>query len=304
VGDPAFSSNGFQRFFTRLKRHGLEWLGLYYSIYRAEVVDNENVSGKDGSRDKQGLLKVRVPAVGDSPGTPPRIAYPMTSLAGPGYGYKSLPPKGGFVWVMFENGRVDMPVWTGGWWGKDELPPEMEKTTRHGFKTPGGHTLLFSDDKDNEFIRVTWHKPGDGDGEFSFVELGKDGSISMSNKSGASLFLNADGENVLLLSQHGHSLSMTEAAMTMADKDGNLISIDGGAVTVLSKGDINVRGQNVNVGAGSVFLGDPATFSAMIGELTMTYLATHIHGTGVGPSSPPLTPPPPTLLSRSIKVKA
>jgi len=299
-GDPAFSG-GFRSFVHRIRRHGLEWLGLYYSIYRAEVVDNENITDKSGSRNKEGLLKVRVHEIGDDASTEPRIAYPMAALAGPGYGNKSLPPKGGFVWVMFENGRVDMPVWTGGWWGTDELPPELEKPTRHGFKTPGGHSVIFSDDDGSEFIRITWDKPGND--QASFVELSKDGSINMSNKNGASLFLNADGENVLLLSQHGHSLSMTDSAMTMADKDGNVISIDGGAVTVLSKGDVNVRGQNVNIGAGSVFLGDPATFSAMLGELTVAYLATHIHGTGVGPSSPPLTPPPPTLLSKSIKVK-
>lgn len=305
MGDPAFSG-GFSDFLLRLKRHGLEWLGLYYGIYRAEVVDNENVVGKDGKRDKEGLLKVRVPDVGDDTSTEPRIAYPMAPLAGPNYGYKSLPPKGGFVWVMFENGRVDMPVWTGGWWGTGELPPELEKTKRHGFKTPGGHSVLFSDEPDNEFVRFTWHKPGAGDGEFAFVELTKDGGIAMSNKKGASLFLNAEGESVLLLSQHGHSFSMTESAMTMADKDGNVISIDGGAVTVLSKGDINVRGQSVNIGAGSVFLGDNASFKAVLGDLLMIWLATHVHPTGAGPgvpTGPPVIPPLPTILSQSIKIK-
>jgi hypothetical protein len=304
MGDPAFSSDGFRRFFYRVRNQGLEWLGLYYGHYRAEVIDNENITGKDGTRDKEGLLKVRVPAIGDTANTAPRIAYPMASLAGPDYGYKSLPPKGGFVWVVFEGGRADMPIWTGGWWGTGELPPEFVKTKRHGFKTPGGHSILFSDEKDNEFVRITWHKPGSGDGEFAFIELGKDGSVSMSNKKGASFFLNAGGESVLLVSQQGHSISMTDKALTLADKDGNVISIDGGAVTVLSNGDVNVRGKNVNIGAGSVFLGDPATFKAVLGELLLIWLATHVHGTGVGPSSPPIVPPPPTILSNSIKVKA
>lgn len=297
--DPALSSSGFARFYYRLRQQGLEWLGLYYGTYRAEVIDNEGPEGKK----KQGIITVRVPAVGDSPNTAPRVAYPKFSFAGPDYGSKFLPPKGGFVWVEFENGRPDVPIWTGGWFGVGEMPVEMQKTTSHGFKTPGGHSVLFSDEDGNQFVRITWHKPGAGEGEFSFLELTKDGGIAMSNKKGASIFLNADGENLVVLSEQGHSLSMTDAAVTLADKDGNVISIDGGAVTVLSKGEVNIRGQVLNVGAGSVFLGDPATFSAVLGELLLTWLATHTHGTGVGPSSPPIVPPPPTLLSKSVKVK-
>jgi len=63
-------------------------------------------------------------------------------------------------------------------------------------------------------------------------------------------------------------------------------------------------GGTVNVGAGGVLLGaDLATFSAVLGEPLMTWLATHNHGTGVGPSTPPIIPPPPTILSQSIKLK-
>lgn len=299
MGDPAVNASGFREFFDRVKRHGLEWLGLYYGIYRAQVVDNSGPADKQN----QGVITIRVPAIGDKPTTAPRVAYPMAGFAGNDYGSKMLPSSGDFVWVVFEGGRVDMPVWTGGWWAKNELPAEMQKTTRNGFKTPGGHSVLFSDDPDNRFVRITWHTNDEGPDQFAFIELTKDGGIAMSNKNGSSVFLDAQNKSVLIMSEHGHSISMTADALTLADKAGNVVSLDKGALTVLSAGDVNVRGPTVNVGAGAVFLGDPAAFSAMIGELTMAWLAGHIHGTGVGPSSPPITPPPPTLLSTSVKLK-
>ena len=299
MGDPAINAGGFREFFDRVKRHGLEWLGLYYGIYRAQVIDN---SGPENEQN-QGIITVIVPAVGDKLTTHPRVAYPMVPFAGKDYGAKLLPKTGDFVWVVFEGGRVDTPVWMGGWWAKDELPEEMHKTTRHGFKTPGGHSVLFSDDPNNRFVRITWHSDDSGGDEFAFVELTKDGGLAMSNKNGSSVFLDAQNKSVLVVSQHGHSISMTEDALTLADKDGNVVSLDKGALTVLSAGDVNVRGPTVNIGAGSVFLGDPATFKAVLGELLMVWLSTHVHGTGVGPSSPPVVPPPPTILSSSVKLK-
>jgi len=300
MGDPIFNAGGFREFLLRVRNQGLEWLGIYYGIYRAKVVDNSGPKDKQG----QGIITVLVPSIGDTATTSPRTAYPMTGFAGGDYGSKLLPNSKDFVWVMFENGRVDMPVWTGGWWGKSELPPEFEKTTRNGIKTPGGHSILFSDDPDNRFVRITWHSDDSGSDEFAFLELTKDGGIAMSNKSGSSLFLSAENENILAVSEQGHSVSLTEDGISLTDKDGNIISIDKGDITVLSNGDATVSAQTVNLKSGSVFLGDPAVFSGVLGELLVEWLGTHIHGTGVGPSSPALQAPKlPIILSQSVKLK-
>lgn len=313
MGNAAYVSRGFRRFLDRLKTYGLESFGLYYGVYRAEVVDNTGFEAAPGTavpgtstegKDRQGLLKVRVPAVGDGPKTPPRTAYPIAPLAGNDYGGKSLPPAGGHCYVMFENGKPDIPLWIGGWWGLGELPAEMNNTTRHGFKTPGGHSVLFSDDPNNRFVRITWHDDDSGQDQFSFIELTKDGGIAMSNKNGSSLFLNAEDKSVLMVSEQGHSISMTADAVTIADKDGNVVSLDRGAVTVLSAGTVNVRGPTVNLGAGAVFLGDVPAFKAVLGELLLTWLATHTHPVpGAGTSLPPAVPPLPTMLSESVRLK-
>ena len=54
--------------------------------------------------------------------------------------------------------------------------------------------------------------------------------------------------------------------------------------------------------AANVNLGIKATQSAVLGELLLEWLLTHTHGTGVGPSGPPIVIPTPTLLSKSVKI--
>lgn len=151
---PAYGANGFQRFMDRLFNHGLEAFNLYYGIYRAKVVDVQGFSGGvlsgalggSSDKEKQGLLKVRVPAIGDTEKTPPRTAYPVLPLAGDDFGIKALPPKGSFVWVFFEGGRTDMPVWIGGWFRKGDMPERMEHVDAQGWFSPKGQTLLFDED--------------------------------------------------------------------------------------------------------------------------------------------------------------
>src|SRR6056300_907826 len=113
MSSPAYKANGFNRFFDQLILHGLEKFNLYYGRYRAQVVDNVD-------ENNQGCIYIRCPAIGDTPKTPPRKAYPIASLAGAGYGIQNLPPKGSHCYIEFEYGRVDTPLWLGGWWAKNE----------------------------------------------------------------------------------------------------------------------------------------------------------------------------------------
>lgn len=154
-GSPQYGSNGFPRFMDRLLMHGLEAFSLYYGIYRAQVVDVQGFTeggalsgalGGGSDKEKQALLKIRVPAVGDTPETPPRVAYPIVPLAGADHGLKSLPPKDSFTWVFFENGRLDMPVWIGGWFRAGDMPERLEDVDAHGWVTPKGQKLIFDPD--------------------------------------------------------------------------------------------------------------------------------------------------------------
>jgi hypothetical protein len=154
----------------RLMLYGLEWLNLYYGTYRAIVVDNTD-------DDNQGRLTVRVPAV-DGPSTEvTRVAFPIVPVAGANFGIKSLPPVDGFVYVEFENGRPDIPLWKGGWWRLDEMPEDLKHVDAHGWFTPGGHQLLMTDESGNQTVRLR-HSNG-----AEFI-IDKDGNVEITNLDG------------------------------------------------------------------------------------------------------------------------
>jgi hypothetical protein len=308
-------------FIEQITRFGLEYFRVFPGLYRAQVTDNKDP-------EHRGRVRIFCPGVGHNEPLPEWVR-PAFSGAGDQRGMFWPPEVGDAVFVSFRLGNAGKPeFYVGGWYGiiekKPDVPTEMPYTNlkpqKRGFMTRGGHSIVFSDEPDNQYVRITWHRPASGDaslsdekatadrasGDFAFMELTKDGSIQMSNRKGASLFLSADDENVMLLSQHGHSITMTESAINITDKDGKgVISIDGSAITILASGqDITVSGNTLNARTGGVFLGDPATFSAVLGETLLAWLSSHVHGTGVGPSTPPLTAAAlPPILSKSVKLK-
>lgn len=53
-------------------------------------------------------------------------ALPCVPYAGDHCGMYSVPPVGAGVWIEFEGGNLDMPVWVGCWWGDNELPQDHD----------------------------------------------------------------------------------------------------------------------------------------------------------------------------------
>jgi hypothetical protein len=67
-----------------------------------------------------GRVQVSCPAVlGDG-----RLSWamPCVPFAGSGVGLFAVPPRGASVWVEFEGGNPDYPIWSGGFWGPGEVP--------------------------------------------------------------------------------------------------------------------------------------------------------------------------------------
>ena len=84
----------------------------FYGKYRGTVENPADLQGI-------GRIQVSVPGVlGD--GT---LAWAMPCLpgAGPGVGLYAIPPKGAKVWVEFEGGNPDYPIWSGGFWDLGDL---------------------------------------------------------------------------------------------------------------------------------------------------------------------------------------
>jgi hypothetical protein len=86
----------------------------FYGLYRGSVFLNADPK-------KMGRIQVLVPDVLGL--TPSTWAMPCVPFAGKQSGVFVVPAINSGVWVQFENGDPDQPVWTGGWWGSTvELP--------------------------------------------------------------------------------------------------------------------------------------------------------------------------------------
>ena len=85
----------------------------YLGKYRGKVANNVDPL-------QLGRVQVSVPAVyGD--GTL-NWAMPCVPYAGPQVGFFAIPPTGANVWVEFEQGDPDYPIWTGCFWGPKQVP--------------------------------------------------------------------------------------------------------------------------------------------------------------------------------------
>ena len=49
-------------------------------------------------------------------------AMPSVPYAGSGVGFFMIPPVGANIWVEFEGGEIDYPIWSGCFWGLGEVP--------------------------------------------------------------------------------------------------------------------------------------------------------------------------------------
>ncbi len=110
-----------------------------YGKYRGTVVDNVDPM-------MVGRLRVAVPAV-DLSGV---WAMPCFPLAGHQSGAWLMPGPGSGVWVEFEEGDVDQPIWTGCWYGSAaDVPPlaleASPATPPIVLQTPGQASIRLSD---------------------------------------------------------------------------------------------------------------------------------------------------------------
>jgi uncharacterized protein involved in type VI secretion and phage assembly len=115
----------------------------YYGKYRGLVIENVDP-------EQIGRVILQVPDVlGD---TPSSWAMPCVPAAGIQAGCFIVPPIGSQVWVEFEQGMADYPIWTGGFWGSVAnvpifaiAPPPISPGQNIVLQTTGQNMLLVSD---------------------------------------------------------------------------------------------------------------------------------------------------------------
>lgn len=74
-------------------------------------------------------------------------ALPAAPFGGDGHGLVMLPKVGSGVWIEFEAGRLDAPIWSGAWWASGQRP-EPQGAALRVIVSEHGHKLVFDDDAD------------------------------------------------------------------------------------------------------------------------------------------------------------
>jgi len=93
----------------------------YYGKYRGMVVNNVDPM-------MMGRLMVEVPAVLGV--IPSSWAMPCFPVTGKQMGFWSIPQIGTGVWVEFEAGNPDYPIWSGCWYGSSAEIPALALATQ------------------------------------------------------------------------------------------------------------------------------------------------------------------------------
>lgn len=123
----------------------------FYGKYRGTVV--QNIDPMQMAR-----IQVIVPDVSGL--VPTSWAMPCLPMTGVQAGVFTVPPVGAGVWVEFEQGDPDFPIWTGGFWGS---PAEVPALALAGvpaspnivMQTLGQTTLMLSDLPTNGIVLKT-----------------------------------------------------------------------------------------------------------------------------------------------------
>lgn len=164
----------------------------YYGKYRATVVNNVDPL-------QIGRLLVQVPDVSGL--STSSWAMPCFPLSGIQMGAYMIPQVGAGVWVEFEQGNSDYPIWSGCWYGEGQVPPlalaGVPVSPNIVFQTAAQNCLVISD------------LPG------------PTGGIMLKSSTGATIIVNDTGIYI----QNGKGASLTMA--------GPSVDINKGALTII-----------------------------------------------------------------------
>lgn len=113
----------------------------YYGKYRGTVLNNVDPL-------QTGRIQAAVPDV--SGAIPTTWAMPCVPLAGIQTGAWFVPPVGAGVWIEFEQGDPDHPIWSGCWWGSAAEVPALALAAPPALpnivlQTQGQTSLVLSD---------------------------------------------------------------------------------------------------------------------------------------------------------------
>ncbi|MBE7169307.1 MAG: baseplate assembly protein [Williamsia sp.] len=169
-------------------------MGEFFGKYRGTVINNVDP-------ELRGRLILMVPDVLNLiPSTWAEPCVPLAGPTGPPMGVYLVPPIGAGVWVEFEHGDADHPIWVGCRWGaSSDVPPlalaGLPVSPNMVFQTAGQNSLVISD------------LPG------------PTGGIMLKSPTGASIIVNDTGIYI----QNGKGASITLVGPSVTINTGALV---------------------------------------------------------------------------------
>jgi hypothetical protein len=292
----------FMDFIEKIKIHGLEYYGIYYSSYPGIVVENNDP-------DQRGRIKVEVPTILGKGKTLAAWAEPKDrDLAGQDAGSFFPPYVGDTVTMMFEHGNLRFPVYTGGYWARGELPAsfkdgypnirgwvfksgqqfivdEREGKIRILLSNPSGSQLLIDDTDGKEFISIV-HKSG------SKFTIDEKSTVTILSSTGSSLVMDGETGECFFRTKDGAELRMNEI-LTIQEKSGSgKITISESLIQLMAKDLIEIISTQFKAQVDQAFIGRNAAYSAVLAENLQSAFDAHAHVSALPgqPTSPPVIP--------------
>jgi uncharacterized protein involved in type VI secretion and phage assembly len=165
----------------------------YFGIYRGTVVNNVDPL-------QTGRIQAIVPDVGSV--IPSTWAMPCIPLAGKQMGTFMVPQIGSGVWIQFEAGDPDRPVWTGGWWGNAAEVPALALAG-----VPGDPNIVIQSTLQNAIVVSDLPGPT--------------GGIMLKSTTGATIIVNDTGIYI----QNGKGASIIMTGPTVTINEGALVVV-------------------------------------------------------------------------------
>jgi len=185
-----------------IKKYGFEYFGVFYGKYRGIVVSNQDP-------EKLGRVKVNVPQVSGK-NIMETWAWPSGLVGGEDFGFFFIPPKGASVWVSFENGDPNHPVWEGGHWARGKTPDvsKRAKPDNRVFQTKNW-IMEMDDEVGSEKFKITDRSSGNS---FEFDTTSGDLNVNVTGN-----------ENITTTGNANHTVS-GDLSKTVSGNKSNSIS--------------------------------------------------------------------------------
>lgn len=298
----------------------------YYSLYRGQVTDNTDP-------DHRGRITIKVPSLfGDKELA--TLAEPRDFRgAGPNKGDFYPPDIDDWVFVEFEMGDPNYPIYSGGWHAdgelsEDEFPHVDDAPTTKGTMNAYGHVFKFSEEEGKQKIYLStpaghYFILDDTSGEEALYlihtsgaqfQVDAAGSVKLVCTDGSFVSLDAEQGSVMVTSKDGSSVVLQQDVTLMPSTGNSLLNLADGSATLTSDGDLILGGNTATINAGSLVVnalgsmlklgnaqiaigaGPTELVDQIIQALQAIVSAPSLCTTATGPSSPLIPPASVTIL--------